>query len=146
MTHIRNTKHKRSTHIEHSFIKSLLFVNKNNKHKIISIFIVVLLCALFLVIFTYQPAKNLYINVCEHDKLIAQYEAIQKINSELSSEIAYLQTEDGIYQRATEKLGLVKKGDHSGNVPELNEQKEGDKSIGSTSSKLAYKQIKTPER
>lgn len=102
-------------------------------------------CLIFSICFLYQPARDLYISVREQDRLQAQYEALKNTNTQLQNDIDYLQTEEGIRQRAGETLGLIQAGESIGYVAGTEIEDGRDNSAASTSSKLAYKNIKTPE-
>lgn len=105
----------------------------------------VLGCIVFSVCFLYQPARDYYISVREQDRLQAQYDALKNTNIQLQNDIDFLQTEEGIRQRAGDTLGLIQAGESIGYVAgsEINDGR--DNSAASTSSKLAYKNIKTPQ-
>ena len=109
-------------------------------------FLTITACIVFSLAFLYQPAKNYYIGVRENDKLQAQYEAIKKTNDNLSNDIDQLQTEDGIKQKAADNLGLIQQGESIGVVNGADINEGYSNGISSTSSKLAYKNIKTPQK
>ena len=129
---------------EENLTKVLDFSHKkSNKKILISSFIV--FCFVFTAFFLYQPARDLYISVREQDKLNAQYEALKATNQNLTDDIERLQTEDGVRQRAIDALGLIQQGESIGYVAgsEITDGREN--SASETSSKLAYKNIKTPQ-
>lgn len=105
----------------------------------------VVACLVFSICFLYQPARDFYISVREQDRLQAQYDALKNTNNQLQEDIEYLQTEEGIKQRASETLGLIQQGESIGYVAGTDIEDGRDNSAASTSSKLAYKNIKTPE-
>lgn len=70
------------------------------------VFVCLLLCCWFL----YTPAQQLYASVREHDRLEAEYAAIEQRNASLESEVNALQTDDGIEDRAHQEFGWVKEG------------------------------------
>ena len=129
-----------------SFIDKLVSfsdsISKNHKKLFIGAF--VSLCVIFSICFLYQPARDFYISVREQDRLNAQYEALKQANVDLQNEINFLQTEDGIKQRASDTLGLIQQGESIGYVAGTEIADGRDNSASSTSSKLAYKNIKTP--
>lgn len=117
--------------------------NDRSKRRIFIIGVVVF-CIVLAIVFLYQPARDLYVSSREHDRLSAQLELLKQTNQNLQNDIEQLQTEEGIKQRATDMLGLIESGDSIGFV-EGNEYNDGrENSANSTSSKLAYKNIKTP--
>lgn len=117
--------------------------NSRSKRKVF-IWGIVAFCLVFSIIFLYKPSRDLYISSRENDRLKAQYELLMQTNENLANDIEQLQTEEGIKQRATDMLGLIENGDSIGFV-EGNEYNDGrENSANSTSSKLAYKNIKTP--
>ena len=105
----------------------------------------VLGCLVFSICFLYQPAKDFYVSVREQDRLQAQYDALKNTNTQLQNDIDFLQTEDGIKQRAGETLGLIQAGESIGYVAGSEVEDGRDNSAASTSSRLAYKNIKTPQ-
>ena len=117
-------------------------ISNINKPIIVACVFIVFILTLFVVL--YQPAKEYYKSVREHDKLQAQYDAIKKTNDELNEDIENLQTEDGIKQKAADTLGLISAGESIGYVSGDNVNDGRENSAASTSSKLAYKNIKTP--
>ena len=118
-------------------------LNFKNKRLVIGGFLA--FCFVFTCFFLYQPARDLYISVREQDKLQAQYEALLKTNEALQADIDALQTEDGIRQRATDALGLIQQGESIGYVAGTEIADGRDNSASETSSKLSYKNIKTPQ-
>ena len=117
--------------------------NNNTKRKIF-IGAIVAFCVIFSIIFLYQPARDLYVASRQNDKLTAQYEALKATNNNLQQDIEQLQTEEGIKQKATDTLGLIENGDSIGYVLGEDYDDARDDSASSTSSKLAFKNIKTP--
>lgn len=57
-------------------------------------------CLLLTCWFLYTPAQQLYHSVREHDRLQAEYAAIEQRNASLESEVGTLQTDAGIEDRA----------------------------------------------
>lgn len=105
---------------------------------------VVVFCLIFFIAFLYQPAKNYYISVRENDKLQLQYELLCKNNEELSDDIEFLQTEDGIKQKATDSLGLIEQGESIGYVAGTDIEDGRTNLSSSTSSKISFKNVKSP--
>ena len=129
-----------------SFIEKLASfsssITKNNQKLLVGAFVA--FCFVFSIFFLYQPARDFYISVREQDRLNAQREALQKTNQDLQYDIEYLQTEEGVKQRASDTLGLVQQGESIGYVAGTEIVDGRDDSAASTSSKLSYKNIKTP--
>ena len=126
-------------------LKEAVVSSANGGHKRLLITALVLGCLVFSICFLYQPARDFYISVREQDRLQAQYDALKNTNTQLQNDIEYLQTEEGIKQRASETLGLIQAGESIGYVAGSEIADGRDNSAASTSSKLAYKNIKTPE-
>ncbi|MDO5329050.1 MAG: septum formation initiator family protein [Coriobacteriia bacterium] len=127
--------------------RSLNIANKivSGKHnKALIIFISILVTIVILCLFLYTPAKNFYTACRENDKLTAQLNAIQTANNDLSDEIEYLQTPEGVKERANQSLGLIEKGESTGVVNGTAKDTKADNSAGTTSSRLAYKAVKAP--
>lgn len=111
-----------------------------------AVVLVILICLIFAIAFLYSPAKNYYHASRNHDKVLAQYEALKNSNDALKKDIELLQTEEGIKQRARDTLGLVENGESSGIVSGLSNKGSGSSSTFSTASdKLSYKQIDAPK-
>ena len=68
-------------------------------------------CLLLTCWFLYTPAQQLYHSVREHDRLEAEYAAIEQRNASLESEVGTLQTDAGIEDRAHEQFGWVPEGE-----------------------------------
>ena len=73
-------------------------------------------CLLLTCWFLYTPAQQLYHSVREHDRLQAEYAAIEQRNASLESEVGTLQTDAGIEDRAHEQFGGVPEGEQTANV------------------------------
>lgn len=117
----------------------------NQKIRKLFIFFIVVFCVVFSIVFLYQPSRDLYVSIRENDRLQAQYEAIKNTNDKLTEDIEALKTEEGVKQKAIETLGLIQSGESIGYVAGTEFQDGRDNSANSTSSKLAYKNIKTPK-
>lgn len=94
---------------------SLSFITE--KVKSLSRFTKVLSCIaaaiLISVVFLYAPAKGYYTQMRDTQKLQVEYEAILSRNDQLKTEVANLETPEGIESQATQELGLVKEGEGS---------------------------------
>ncbi len=73
-------------------------------------------CLLLTCWFLYTPTQQLYHSVREHDRLQAEYAAIEQRNASLESEVGTLQTDAGIEDRAHEQFGWVPEGEQTANV------------------------------
>lgn len=80
---------------------------------------VVTLCLVMTCWFLYTPAQQLYHSVREHDRLQAEYAAIEQRNASLESEVNALQTDAGVEDRAHQEFGWVKEGEQTANVKGL---------------------------
>lgn len=123
--------------------KVVVAYNSKVKRRLFILAIIVL-CIIFAIIFLYQPAKDYYFSLRQNDKLQAQYDAIKNTNNKLNQDIEFLKTDDGIKQRATDTLGLIQQGESIGYVSGSELEDTRSNSAASTSSKLAYKNMKTP--
>lgn len=72
--------------------------------------------------FLYTPAQQFYQSSREHDRLQAEYAAIEQRNASLQSEVDTLGTEAGVEDRARQQFGWVKPGEETGTVKGLSEQ------------------------
>lgn len=136
---VKNTKDNKLSNVVSAY-------NKFN-HKWLLVVAFILLCLIITALFLYKPAKDYYITVRENDKLEAQLEALKHTNQSLNDDIKSLKTEEGIKQRASESLGLIQKGESIGIVSGTGHGSDGTRdSAESTSSKLSYKNIKTPHK
>lgn len=81
----------------------------------------VMVCLLLSCWFLYTPAQQLYQSVREHDRLEAEYAAIEQRNASLQSEVESLQTDAGIEDRAHQQFGWVPEGEQTANVHGLSD-------------------------
>lgn len=125
-------------------INTVVNVYNNKTKRSIFVLSVVVVCLIFSIFFLYQPAKDFYFSVRQNDKLQAQYETLKNTNDKLSEDIEFLKTDEGVKQRASETLGLIENGESIGYVSGESSSDGRSNSAASTSSKLAYKNIKTP--
>lgn len=85
-----------------------------------------LLCIMLTCWFLYAPTQQLYQSVREHDRLEAEYAAIEARNNALQSEVQALQTSAGIEDRAHEQFGWVPEGQETANVKGLSNIEDND--------------------
>lgn len=78
-----------------------------------------LLCAAFGVAMLYGPAQQFYAELRERDRLAAEYQAVVERNEAISQQVAALQTDAGIEDRARTEFGWVKEGEHAVSVSGL---------------------------
>lgn len=133
---------KRSSNIVISQASKLFNNGISKKTLIISLIIVGII---FVILFLYIPAKNYYFAARENDKLNAQYEALKQTNQDLKDDIEFLKTPEGIKQRANDSLGLIQQGEQTGVVKGTAENSKADDTAATTSSRLAYKNVKAPD-
>lgn len=86
-----------------------------------------IVCMVLTCWFLYTPTQQLYHSVREHDRLQAEYTAIEQRNDSLQSEVDALQTDAGIEDRAHQQFGWVPEGYQTANVRGLSLQ-DGDES------------------
>ncbi|MEA5019908.1 MAG: septum formation initiator family protein [Gordonibacter sp.] len=84
------------------------------------------LCIMLTCWFLYTPTQQLYQSVREHDRLEAEYAAIEARNNALQSEVQALQTSAGIEDRAHEQFGWVPEGQETANVKGLSNIEDND--------------------
>jgi len=76
--------------------------------------VLVVLVAVGLTLWGFYPvARVQYREERDYAQLRAEYASIQARNVRLGKEVATLQTASGIEDRARDRLGLVKRGEHS---------------------------------
>lgn len=85
---------------------------------------VVMVCLVLACWFLYTPAQQLYQSVREHDRLQAEYAAIEERNQALQSEVDYLGTSSGVEDRALQQFGWVKEGYETAKVKGLSSTQE----------------------
>lgn len=100
-------------------------------------------CLLLTCWFLYTPAQQLYHSVREHDRLQAEYAAIEQRNASLESEVGTLQTDAGVEDRAHEQFGWVSEGEQTANVHGLSAD-GGDKGSNFTANIVAGS-VEAPE-
>lgn len=76
----------------------------------------VAVCLVLSCAFLYPTAQQYYHALRERDQLAAEYAALSERNGALESDVASLQTDAGIEDRAHEQFGWVKKGEETANV------------------------------
>lgn len=77
------------------------------------------LCVAFGVAMLYGPAQQFYTELRERDRLAAEYQAVVERNEAISQQVAALQTDAGIEDRARTEFGWVKEGEHAVSVSGL---------------------------
>lgn len=83
-------------------------------------FAATMLCVVFGVAFLYGPAQQLYVDIRERDRLVAEYEAVVERNNAIGAEVTALQTEAGVEDVARTEFGWVREGEHAVSVSGLN--------------------------
>lgn len=86
--------------------------------------VAVVACMVFACLYLYPSAKQYYLSVRECDRLQAEYSAIDQRNEAIKSEVAALETADGVADRAREELGWVKSDENAVTVRGLNDVEE----------------------
>lgn len=89
----------------------------------------VVACLVLSAAFLYSPAKQFYHETRTHDRLQAEYDALQERNDSIQSSIDHLSTDEGMEDEAREQLGWVEAGEtavHVEGLPEdvVKEKKE----------------------
>lgn len=92
----------------------------------------------------YEPAKNYYKSIREHEKLTTQYQLLQAYNKSLETNIEFLQTEEGIKNTAKQKLNLVQEGENAAYVSNL-DYLEAEQSSSDFNTKYNSKNIIYPK-
>ena len=83
-------------------------------------------CLALVCVFLYQPARQAYQSMREHDALAAEYAALQQRGDALQTSVDVLSTDEGMEALAHEQFGLVREGEVSVNVAGV----EGDSEVG----------------
>lgn len=81
-----------------------------------------MLCIAFGAMFLYGPARQLYTDIRERDRLAAEYEAVAERNAAIEAQVQALSTEAGIEDAARTQLGWVREGEHAVSVSGLEEK------------------------
>lgn len=113
-TESSNPSSKRSARFSPRIIRSPRFVAG----------VAVVACMVFACLYLYPSAKQYYLSVRECDRLQAEYDAIDQRNEAIKSEVAALETADGVADRAREELGWVKSDENAVTVRGLNDVEE----------------------
>ncbi len=77
------------------------------------------LCLAFAVTFLYGPARQLYTDMRERDRLEAEYEAVVQRNEAIGQRVEALQTDAGVEDVARSELGWVREGEYAVSVSGL---------------------------
>ena len=91
-----------------------------------------------LAVFLYSPAQQYYTQVRNNDYLQAEYDAASAQTDSLRSEISYLDTDEGVQDRAREELGYVMSDETAGAVKGANLIKDESDSEDTTINVQAY--------
>lgn len=81
-------------------------------------------CLVLSCLFLYPTAQQYYQAVREHDRLAAEYAAIEERNNAIEGDVASLQTDSGVENKAHEQFGWVKEGEETANVRGLDLEDE----------------------
>lgn len=76
-------------------------------------------CLVLSCLFLYPAAQQYYQALRENDRLEAEYAALEERNAALAADVASLQTDAGVENRAHEQFGWVKKGEETATVSGL---------------------------
>lgn len=88
----------------------------DKRHRRLFLLFICLFCIVITCIFLYDPTKNYYKGLRENEKLATQYQILKEYNQNLSNNIEFIQTEEGIKQTAKQKLNLVQEGENAAYV------------------------------
>lgn len=83
-------------------------------------------CLALVCVFLYQPARQAYQAMREHDALAAEYAALQQRGDALQTSVDVLSTDEGMEALAHEQFGLVREGEVSVSVAGI----ENDSEVG----------------
>ena len=89
----------------------------NPKKMIIGVGMV--LCLIIVVVSLYPALREYYIAYRINEQLIQELAAIEERNDQIREQIAYLNTEEGIADRARERFGWVAEGEQAVNITGL---------------------------
>lgn len=110
----------------------------------LSVLLVIAFCIVFVIGFLFEPAKNFYQSLRDHDKLVAQYEMLVNANTNLDEEIKFLQTDEGIKEIAREKLGLIPNGESTAYVRGEEDKYTNSEEQANINPRSSYKNLKYP--
>lgn len=79
----------------------------------------VVVCLVVVVLSLYPALQDYYIAYRYNEKLEQELIAVESRNEEIRSQIAYLNTEEGIADRARERFGWVEEGEQAVNITGL---------------------------
>ncbi len=106
--------------------------------------IVTAACVVFTCAFLYQPAQQYYHAIRKEARLEAELAAVESRNAALGNEVASLQSESGVEQRARDEFGWVKEGETAVVVQGLGETSSSS-GTSSTTGSIVPGSIKAPE-
>jgi cell division protein FtsB len=79
----------------------------------------ILLCFAIIVLSLYAPVKSYYLASRANERLQHEYVAVEDRNDQIRAQIAYLNTAEGIADRARERFGWVPEGEQAVNITGL---------------------------
>ena len=91
--------------------------NGSSSRQIVSFGIVV--CLLICVVMLYPALRDYYIAARVNQRLLQEYYAVEERNDIIREQIAYLNTDEGIADRARERFGWVPVGEQAVNITGL---------------------------
>ena len=79
----------------------------------------VLLCLILSVVLLYPAARSYYIACRVNEQLLQELVAVEDRNEQIRAQIAYLNTDEGIEDRARERFGWMHEGEQGVNITGL---------------------------
>ncbi|MBQ3301897.1 MAG: septum formation initiator family protein [Eggerthellaceae bacterium] len=103
------------------------------------------LCVVLAFVFLYTPAKQYYQSVREHDKLEAEYAAIQARNEALDEQVDALASDAGMEDAVRQKYGYVVTGDQTAVVTGLSDDASSFNGNDNIEANVLSSTVKAPE-
>lgn len=90
----------------------------SNSVKLI-VYVGILLCLLISIVLLYPALRSYYIACRVNEQLLQEFAAVEERNQQIRDQIAYLNTPEGIADRARERFGWVPEGEQAVNITGL---------------------------
>ena len=98
--------------------------------------IVALAVVVFAVFMLYPSCQNYYVETRQLQQLQAEYDALNSYNTQMQSQIDYLNTDEGLEEYARSELGWIRQDEHMATVEGVESSVEGSTQSSTTHSPL----------
>ena len=105
----------------------------------------VVVCLLAVCVFIYPAAQQYYIEMRDHDRLQAEYDAIAARNEAIQGDVDYLGTDEGMEDAARSELGWVHEGEQTVTVAGLPEETQQESSSEKVRKQVIAGSIPAPQ-